>query len=94
MPFGGARRSTDCHRHLPFRREEARCATSPAPLRAGTPARDHIGDIVASLDVDEFQRCFVAWVSALLGVPEGVAAIDGYPCAAPSRVDNVAIYKV
>ncbi|MGH7082803.1 MAG: ISAs1 family transposase, partial [Acetobacteraceae bacterium] len=24
-----------------------------------------------------FQRCFVAWVAAMTGVPEGVVAIDG-----------------
>jgi hypothetical protein len=30
----------------------------------GTPSHDHLGDIFASLDAEQFQRCFVAWVTA------------------------------
>ena len=47
------------------------------PFAAGTPAHDHLGDILATLDAEAFQRCFVAWVAAMIGVPEGVVAIDG-----------------
>jgi predicted transposase YbfD/YdcC len=47
------------------------------PFRDGTPAHDHLGDIFASLDAKEFQRCFVAWVAALTGAPAEVIAIDG-----------------
>jgi predicted transposase YbfD/YdcC len=47
------------------------------PFAAGTPAHDHLGDILAILDAEAFQRCFVAWVAALIRVPEGVVAIDG-----------------
>jgi predicted transposase YbfD/YdcC len=47
------------------------------PFRDGTPSHDHLGDIFATLDAEIFQRCFVAWVVALTGVPEGVIAIDG-----------------
>jgi predicted transposase YbfD/YdcC len=47
------------------------------PFREGVPAHDHLGDILASLDAEQFQRCFVAWVASLTGVPEGVVAIDG-----------------
>src|SRR6202163_499552 len=47
------------------------------PFRDGTPSHDHLGDIFATLDASQFQRCFVAWVAGLTGVPEGVIAIDG-----------------
>src|SRR3954452_4694859 len=47
------------------------------PFRDGTPAHDHLGDILAALDAEQFQRCFVSWVAALTGVAAGVIAIDG-----------------
>ena len=47
------------------------------PFRDGTPSHDHLGDIFATLDAEEFQRCFVAWVAALTGAPAEVIAIDG-----------------
>ena len=47
------------------------------PFANGTPAHDHLGDILAVLDHEQFQRCFVAWVAGLTGTPEGVIAIDG-----------------
>src|SRR6202453_793891 len=45
------------------------------PFKDGTPAHDHLGDILAVLDAEQFQRCFVAWVAAMTGVPAGVIAI-------------------
>jgi predicted transposase YbfD/YdcC len=47
------------------------------PFLDGTPSHDHLGDIFAALDAEQFQRCFVAWVAAMTGVPAGVVAIDG-----------------
>src|SRR6202162_5418010 len=47
------------------------------PFCDGTPSHDHLGDIFATLDAEQFQRCFVAWVVALTGVPADVIAIDG-----------------
>lgn len=47
------------------------------PFRDGTPSHDHLGDILATLDPAQFQRCFVAWVAAVTGVPADVIAIDG-----------------
>jgi hypothetical protein len=47
------------------------------PFRDGTPDHGHLGDILTVLDAEQFQRCFVAWVASLSGVPEGVIAIDG-----------------
>lgn len=47
------------------------------PFRDGTPSHDHLGDILASLDAEAFQRCFVAWVATLTGVDPDIIAIDG-----------------
>ena len=47
------------------------------PFKDGTPAHDHLGDILATLDAEQFQGCFVAWVAAVAGVPAGVIAIGG-----------------
>jgi hypothetical protein len=41
------------------------------PLREGAPAHDHLGDILAALDAEPFQRCFAAWAASLIGAPEG-----------------------
>ena len=46
-------------------------------FRHGTPAHDHLGDILSVLDAEQFQRCFVDWVAALTGASREVIAIDG-----------------
>ncbi len=47
------------------------------PFADGTPSHDHLGDIFATLDAEQFQRCFVSWVAALTGASTDVIAIDG-----------------
>jgi len=41
------------------------------PFHDGTPPHDRIGDIFAALDAEQFQRCFVAWVASITGIPAG-----------------------
>ena len=64
------------------------------PFKDGTPAHDHLGDILAVLDSEQFQRCFVAWVVAQTGVPGEVIAIDGKSVrrSAKKRVGKAAIH--
>ena len=64
------------------------------PFAAGTPAHDHLGDILATLDAEQFQRCFVAWVAALIGVPKGVVAIDGKTSRRSKGAAQQAIHMV
>ena len=45
------------------------------PFRHGTPAHDHLGDILSVLDAEQFQRCFVDWVAALTGALFAFAAL-------------------
>jgi predicted transposase YbfD/YdcC len=47
------------------------------PFADGTPAHDHLGDILAALDAEAFQRCFVGWVASITGTAAEVIAIDG-----------------
>ena len=64
------------------------------PFRDGTPSHDHLGDILATLDAEQFQRCFVAWVVALTGVPADVIAIDGKTSRRSKRGTKEAIHMV
>lgn len=66
------------------------------PFKNGTPAHDHLGDILAALDAGQFQSCFVAWVAELTGAPQGVIAIDGKTSRRSARkaVGNPAIHMV
>jgi hypothetical protein len=54
-----------------------RCCAGSGRFAMEREAHDHLGDIFATLDAKEFQRCFVAWVAALTGAPAEVIAIDG-----------------
>src|SRR5580692_4155129 len=60
-----------------FGRKELDLLRRFRPFASGTPAHDYLGDILATLDHEQFQRCFVAWVPTLTGIPEGVVSIDG-----------------
>src|SRR5665213_582707 len=64
------------------------------PFAAGTPSHDHLGDILATLDAEQFQRCFVAWTASLIGVPEGVVAIDGKTSRRSKSAAKAAIHMV
>ncbi len=47
------------------------------PFKDGTPSHDQLGAIFAALDAEQFQSCFIAWVSKLTGLSAGIIAIDG-----------------
>lgn len=47
------------------------------PFAEGTPSHDHLGDILASVEAEAFQRCFVAWVASVTGAASDVIAVDG-----------------
>ena len=64
------------------------------PFKDGTPDHGHLSDILAVLDADQFQRCFVAWVAALTGIPAGVIAIDGKTVRRSKSTGKAAIHMV
>jgi hypothetical protein len=47
------------------------------PFKDGTPSHDRRGALFAVRDAGPFQRCFIAWVSALSGPGADRIAIDG-----------------
>lgn len=47
------------------------------PFENGTPSHDQLGDIFSKLDPEQFQSCFIAWVSSLTGLSGDIVAIDG-----------------
>lgn len=63
------------------------------PFAEGTPSHDHLGDILATLDAEAFQSCFVTWVASLIGVAAEVIAIDG-KTVRRSKGANAAIHMV
>jgi hypothetical protein len=54
----------------------------------------HFSEILAVLDADQFQRCFVARVAALIGIPVGVIAIDGKTVRRSKSTGKAAIHMV
>jgi hypothetical protein len=70
--LAGAEAFTDIARFL----RGTRPAAALRPFKDGTPPHDRIGDIFVTLDAEQVQRCFVAWVASVTGIPEGVIAID------------------
>ncbi len=72
--LAGAETITDIAR---FGRKKLHLLRRFRPFANGTPAHDRLGNILAALDHEPFQRCFVAWVAAPTGIPEWVISIDG-----------------
>ena len=47
------------------------------PFKHGTPSHDQLGILFSRLDMEAFQRCFIAWIADLHEMLEGVVAVDG-----------------
>ena len=46
-------------------------------LRHGTPSQDTFRDVYRVLDGRVFEACFRQWIARLIGVAEGVVALEG-----------------
>lgn len=73
MPACSAGGRGDDRRHARFGDKKLALLRRFRPFSHGTPSHG----ILASLDSEQFQQCFVAWVAAVTGVSAEVIAIDG-----------------
>lgn len=64
------------------------------PFVHGTPSHDHLGDLLATLDPDCFQRCFVSWVAQFSKIPEEVIAIDGKTARGSKKNGKATLHMV
>ena len=48
-----------------------------AAFEAGTPSHDQFDNLFSARDAEGFQKCFIAWVSALAKLGPDIVAIDG-----------------
>ena len=48
-----------------------------APFKNGIPRHDTISNILCVLNSKQFQDCFFNWTTSLIGILQGVVAIDG-----------------
>ena len=61
-----------------FGREKAAWLGTFLALPGGIPSHDTFGRVFARVNPEEFRRCFLAWVRAVVGDPgEQIVAIDG-----------------
>jgi hypothetical protein len=61
-----------------FGRSKQKWLSTFLELPGGIPSHDTFGRIFARLDPDAFERCFLAWMSALVELSGGgLIAIDG-----------------
>jgi predicted transposase YbfD/YdcC len=63
-------------------------------LARGTPSHDTFGRVFRILDAAVFERCFRSWISGLVGVIEGVIALDGKTVCGSRDGENTALHMV
>ena len=63
-------------------------------LANGTPSHDTFGNVFRVLDATVFERCFRCWVTSIIGVAEGVVALDGKTLIGSKYGANTAMHMV
>ena len=63
-------------------------------LAHGTPSHDTFGRVFRILDAAVFERCFRNWIAGLVGVIDGVIALDGKTVCGSRDGENTALHMV
>lgn len=63
-------------------------------LEQGTPSHDTFGRVFRILDAGAFEQCFRSWISGLVGVVDGVIALDGKTVCGSWDGENTALHMV
>ena len=63
-------------------------------LKNGTPSHDTFGAVFRILDAKVFEHCFRQWVAGLVGIAEGVVALDGKTVRGSKDGTNTALHLV
>ena len=63
-------------------------------LKHGTPSHDTFGRVFRLLDAKVFEACFRHWIAGLIGIIDGVVAIDGKTACGSKDGHNTALHMV
>lgn len=63
-------------------------------LAHGTPSHDTFGRVFRILDAGVFEQCFRSWIAGLVGVVDGVVALDGKTVCGSRDGENTALHMV
>jgi predicted transposase YbfD/YdcC len=63
-------------------------------LKHGTPSHDTFGRVFRVLDAKVFEQSFRSWISGLVGVVDGVIALDGKTVCGSRDGENTALHMV
>jgi len=63
-------------------------------LAHGTPSHDTFGRVFRILDAAVFERCFRSWIAGLVGIIDGVIALDGKTVCGSRDGENTALHMV
>ena len=63
-------------------------------LEHGTPSHDTFGRVFRVLDATVFEQCFRSWIAGLVGVVDGVIALDGKTVCGSRDGENTALHMV
>ncbi|MDO8788035.1 MAG: ISAs1 family transposase [Sulfuritalea sp.] len=63
-------------------------------LERGTPSHDTFGRVFRILDATIFERCFRGWIADMVGVVDGVVALDGKTVCGSRDGENTALHMI